>query len=253
MFSQSLHIDFHIDSIVIDYIPMYDFYFAKVTPEYFDEMIAKGQIENRISIANGLICDTMSNAMNRLTEEIPVSGIDVRRKLAVYGKHQKMDIYISSFYVLINGRIYDYSAELRSIIEQYIEPDIPRVIFENEIDYGKIYAKELEDTFHLHIYWDLEKVSLSEQSKYEIDSLVKYFNFLDAPIPIDICYWDYDCTGNSTSLYKKRGYFLFDYLKDRLHYPNMHVYYSRVDCERWEDEHALPLYRILFFRIQKKR
>lgn len=251
VFSQSLHIDFHVDSIAVDYIPMYDFYFARVTPEDFDQMIAKRQVENRITLANELTCDSVSNAINRLTKEISANGLDVRRKMTVYGKNQKMDIYISSFYVLINGRIYDYSAELRSIIEQYIEPDIPRVVFENEIDYGKIYDKEMEDTFHLHIYWDLGKVSLSEKSKCEIDSMVKLFNSLDGPVLIDICYWDYDCIGNSALLYKKRSYFLFDYLKDRLYYPNMHVYYSSVDCERWEDEHALPLHRTLFFIIRK--
>ena len=251
VFSQSLYIDFHADSIVVDYIPMYEFYFASVTPEYFDEMISKGQVENRITIANELTCDSVSNAINRLTKDISANGLDVRRKLTVYGKNRKLDIYISSFYVLVNGRIYDYSAELRSIIEQYTEPDIPRVSFEDEIDYCKIYGKESEDTLHLHIYWDLAKVSLSEKSKCEIDSLVKYFNSLDGPVLIDICYWDYECIGNSASLYKKRAYFLFDYLKNRLYYPNMHVYYSSVDCERWEDEHALPLHRTLFFIIRK--
>ena len=171
--------------------------------------------------------------------------------MAVYGKEQRLDIYISDFYVLVNGRIYDYSAELRSTIEPYIEPEIPHVVFKNEYEYDKIYSMELEDTFHIDIYWDLGGISLSEKSKCEIDSMVKYFNSLDGPVLIDICYWDYDCIGNSASLYKKRGYFLFDYLKDRLYYPDMHVYYSSVDCERWEDEHALPLHRTLFFKIRK--
>ena len=60
VFSRSLHIDFHVDSIAVDYIPMYGFYFASVTPEYFDEMIAMGQVENRITIANELTCDSVS-------------------------------------------------------------------------------------------------------------------------------------------------------------------------------------------------
>ena len=124
----------------------------------------------------------------------------------------------------------------------------PYIVFENVIYYDKIYRKESEDTFHINIYWDLGEVSLSEHSKCEIDSLVKHFNSSDSSGRIDIFYWDYDCTCNSVSLYRKRGYFLFDYLKDKLHFHSMHVYHSSIDCERWKDEHALPL-RVLFFKV----
>ena len=125
------------------------------------------------------------------------------------------------------------------------------IVFEKEIDYNKMYFRELENTFRINIYWEIGTVSLSEQSKSEIDSLIRYFNSFDTSVPIDICYWDYDCIQSSATLYRKRGYYLFDYLKERLNYSNMRVYYSSVDCERWEKENSLPLRRTLFFKFKK--
>lgn len=129
---------------------------------------------------------------------------------------------------------------------------IPNIFFDTICDSGFYYSNKIEDTFFVKIYWEIGNVSLSEHSKFKIDSLISNVNINKDSI--DIIYWDYECSCNSVLLFKRRSYYLFDYIKSKTRLRNMYVYYNILDCEALLKKHCdLSSYRGLFLSIPSKK